>query len=804
MGGISAEDDGRYQLGDDALEVLRDLKRWIRFYDEKTNRMDVARCIYEANLIAGDLLPILATWPESEMGSKFKSRIALACVELMVPLTWPMEKDRERMTVNHHRHMPVLELGQVEYKRVIINYDQARILHTAVRLALPSMAMPIGERSGRDQGIIKLVLFFLRNMASISPPPNVKYDGDEAQISRSAIIDAFSYQDIFHVLLMMTSNMGEDFRTEDTTVMEIIYHLVKRVDISQLFMDEKEVQKSNANELAAMMQKETAMLSAYSKPSRHSRFGAMVWVNRGDGKMSTVSGQDALVDAATRTRKMDNSKTFKPARRAKKENQVDLEMGLPQKLNTRANKQLREFVEEFLDSGFNPLFTHVRKTIDREAPHVMAYHRRQYFYLVAWFLEAERARRKAKQANDKKKAAEEVNSFNLVAGALSQEMFITLNKALHEAMEYKDWHELTAVMRCFTQILLTVQDMTACGNDDDEEIAENVLSRLFYEEATHDIIASISRNYKDQGFNYLDAATELVHHFLRILEAYSKQNVDMQVRSRKRTRRKKKKAAAEANGDTSVANDDDDEGENSGDDGASAERVTKERKFDFHRFTSRFTPQAVVDTFVAFTRFYRDLDASQLKRAHRYFYRLAFKQELGVMLYRVDIISLFYNMIKGQEPLDRSSPMYKEWEELVKQILRKCFKKLEERPELLIEMLFSKLQGTAHFLEFGYEKQTLSKSQPKPGAELEFRHTEERDQQIAIVVGALLDKNHSDHIRWLKDVLSAAEKERQSWVDKEASAPALDDPFADDEEQAQPPELKQPPIICKNPFIIPE
>ena len=46
-----------------------------------------------------------------------------------------------------------------------------------------------------------------------------------------------------------------------------------------------------------------------------------------------------------------------------------------------------------------------------------------------------------------------------------------------------------------------------------------------------------------QGFEYLDACTELTHTYLRILEAYSKQNVDLQLRSRRWTRRKKKKAA---------------------------------------------------------------------------------------------------------------------------------------------------------------------------------------------------------------------------------------------------------------------
>ncbi|KAF4120491.1 replication fork protection complex subunit Tof1/Swi1 [Geosmithia morbida] len=807
LGGVSADDDGRYQLGDDALEVLRDIKRWIRFYDEKTNRMDVARCIYEANLIGGDLLPILATWPENDMDSKFKSRLALACYEVMVPLTWPMERDRERMTVNHHRHMPVLELAQVAYKQAIINYDSARVLHTAVRVALPSMALPIGDRTQRDQGVIKLVLFFLRNVASISPPPGVKYDGDETQVSRSATIDAFSYQDIFHLLLTLASNMGDEFRNEDATVMEIIYHLVKRVDIEQMFMDEQQLHRAKADELSTLMKKEEAMLKSHSRPSRHNRFGTMIWMKREDGRMTTLTGQDAISDSATRQRKMDSTKTFKPPRRGKKEDKLDREMGPAPKLDSRANQQLRSFVEDLLDAGFNPLFSHVRKSIDREASYLMQYHRRQFFYLVAWFLEAERMRRKSKKESRPAGGAEgseEVTSFNLVAGVLNQEMFITLNKAMHESYEYKDWHELAAVMRCFTQILLTVQEMMQCGNEDDEEIAENTLSRLFYEETTHDMLANIIRTYKDQGFDYLDAATELLHHFLRILEAYSKQNVDMQVRSRKRTRRKKKaagkkKADGEAGDgdDDGGAEEDDDDGSGE-DDTAAAEKASKERKFDFHRFSMRFTSQGVVDTFVTYAKYYRDLSEPQLKRAHRFFYRLAFKQDMSVMLFRVDIIHLLHKMIKGPEPLDRSamgSSAFREWEELVKQILRKCTRKIEERPELLVEMLFSKLQSTAYFLEYGYEKQTVSggKAQARPAVELEFKHTEERDRQVAIVVGALLDKRQADEIQWVKKVLSDAEVERRSWEDAERARQLEEAAFDDEDDAAKEPEM--PPAI---------
>lgn len=738
--------------------------------------MDVARCIADANLVTGDLIHILALWKENCKDERYKSRLALACYELLAPLTWPIEKNKETMTINHHRHVPVLELAQLKYKRDILNFDGAQILHTAVRVALPSMAMPIGDRTQRDVGIIKLVLYFLRNVAMITPPPGLRFDGDETQISRSALIDAFSYQDIFLTLLTLASNMGEEFNTEDVILMEVIFHLIKRVDVKKLFLNEQELRKAKTDELAGAMKKEASMLRSYSRkaPTRHSRFGTMLWIQKSDGKVSSLSGQSALADVSSRERKLDETKTFRPPRRAAKESMEPKDLGPQVILNARANNQLCGFVEEFLDSGFNPLFSHLRKTLEREGTEVMQYHGQQFFYTVAWFLEAARARQQSKK--DKTSSADDqVSSFQLVAGVLNQEMFIALKRNLHRSFTDGDWRELNAVMRCFTQILLTIQEMFASENEDDQEIAENALSRLFYEEITHDTIVNIVRAYKDQGFDYLDACTELVHTYMRVLEAYSKENVDMQVRSKKRTR-KKKKAAVAASQD-GEANGSDDEDAGSADDQASAEKTAQERKFDFKKFANRFVPQGVVDTFVKFTKYYRDLDESQLKRAHRYFYRLAFKQDMSVMLFRVDIIHLLYNMVKGPEPLDKSSGMYKDWEELVKQILRRCVKKIEERPALIIEMLFSKINSTAYYLEYGYDKQVLSSSTPKPAAALEFRRPDlTLAEQVATAVGLLLDKNEADQIEWVKNQLAACEVVRSVWEAGEKAKLMVEEP----------------------------
>ncbi|KAH8821625.1 timeless protein-domain-containing protein [Xylogone sp. PMI_703] len=777
LGGYEPE-EGKYVLGDDALAVLRDLKRWLKLYDEKANRLDVARCLAESNLVGGDLLHILAGWPEDATDHKVKSKIALGCLELLVPLTWPIEKDPSEMTVNHHRHVPVLQIAQLGYKRAIINFDGARILSTAVRCALPSMALPLSDRSTRDEGIIKLVLYFLRNMVMIAPPPNVEYEGDEAEISRSATIGAFDYQDIFHLLLTVCSTMGEEFNTQDVVAMEILFHLVKGVNVEKLFSTKEELSNDKVDEFVRLRAKEKAMLRGYQKnaPTRHNRFGTTVWVDREGGKKSVVTSQAALTDRAVALADIDKSKKFKPPRKSVKGDNGYLDFNTPVSLNMSATRQLRKFVEEFLDSGFNPLFIHIRKAMDREAERILEYHHLMFFYLISWFLEAERVRRKKSQSGKGKgqQATEDVSSYALVAGVLNQETFVTLNRAMESNLENKIWHDLSAGMKCFTQILLTVQEMAGSPLEDDQEIAENILSRIFYEETTHDRVAQITRTYKDQGFGYLDATTEFAHNYMRILEQYSKQNIDLQVRSRRRIRRKKKaEAQTEEGGEGDAA------GDSEAEDEARAERTSRERSFDFKRFVVKFLSQGCIDTFVSFIKYYNDLNAEQLKRAHRFFYRVAFKEEMSVMLFRVDIIALLYKMIKGPEGLDRTASYYKEWDELVKQLIRRCIKKWEERPELAVEMLFSKNTHTAHYLEYGYEKQTIA-AKPRAAAELEVKPGMEWEQQVAVVVSALLDKGDGEDVQWIKSELFSAENERRSWEDMNKAMDSIEESTSGD------------------------
>jgi replication fork protection complex subunit Tof1/Swi1 len=247
-------------------------------------------------------------------------------VELLVPLTWPIEKNDLQMTINHHRHTPYLQVAQLSYKRGILTHSTSKILRTVVRIGLPSIAQSMSERTNRDEGIIKLVLYFLRNVAMIATPRNLPVDGDETEVSRSATINAFHDQDILHLLLTISSTMGEDFNTQDVVVLDVLFHLLKGIDVEKLFMDEKQLGVKHTNELQGLLTKELSFKREYARnaPTRHNRFGSMIWIKRDEDRVSTLSGQDILLNEARSLAKLDNKKWNKPRGRVGKTEELSL------------------------------------------------------------------------------------------------------------------------------------------------------------------------------------------------------------------------------------------------------------------------------------------------------------------------------------------------------------------------------------------------------------------------------------------------------------------------------------------------
>lgn len=222
-------------------------------------------------------------------------------------------------TMHHLVHRPFLQTAQAAYKRAILHHDTAKILRTIMRVSLPAVAQSQTDRDPTQDSIIKVVLYLLRNVAAIGPPEGTSADED-MEISRSATIDAYHRQDIFTLILTIGSNLTEDYSTHDVELLDILFHLVKGVDVDRLFMDKDELMSANTRELQGLLGKEKSLLAGQARyaSSRHNRFGTMMWRKRDGGRMSTVIAKTTAPNDQVLLHEMDQSKKWKKPRRPMK------------------------------------------------------------------------------------------------------------------------------------------------------------------------------------------------------------------------------------------------------------------------------------------------------------------------------------------------------------------------------------------------------------------------------------------------------------------------------------------------------
>lgn len=333
--------------------------------------------------------------------------------------------------------------------------------------------------------------------------------------------------------------------------------------------------------------------------------------------------------------------------------------------------------------------------------------------------------------------------------------------------------------------LLTVQDMALSPLEEDQEIAENMQNRIFYEEDTLELILSLLRNYKAQPFGYLDACTELAHFHLRLLEQYSKQNTYIFVKAKRQKTRRKKAPVAE--GEQAVTlNESDDEVE------AENRRNVRERTFDFIRYESKFLTNSCVDTFLKHLAYYNELEYVQIKRALSFLHRVFVKREQETVLFRIDVLDLLNRMVQGKDALPHSHPAFKEVDQFTKYYIKQLVRKLQKTPALYVELLFSKTTRSNFFIQHGHDQENTIKK-PRQPAELEVSPKLSYDEQIGVALSVLMNENKDDSVDWLKGVVGRAIDERQSW-ESELTARRMEEVNLDGDQETETEAPKPDPI----------
>ena len=194
------------------------------------------------------------------------------------------------------------------------------------------MAIPRRDRPERDDHIVSLAICLLRNLVEISGRSTqaAGIDRDKNEFSRSETIMSFEKSDVFNLLAALGAGSTDEFEKIDCLLLEVLYHLLKGVNVEDVFLNAVEARsvphlflfpnsKKPLVDLSNMLRKEKIAKRQHKRfgPTRHNRFGTMISVVKDNDLRLTVLGQTPLLNCQAHTlEKLDAAKKFHKPNRA--------------------------------------------------------------------------------------------------------------------------------------------------------------------------------------------------------------------------------------------------------------------------------------------------------------------------------------------------------------------------------------------------------------------------------------------------------------------------------------------------------
>ncbi|BGP38765.1 Topoisomerase 1-associated factor 1 [Rhodotorula kratochvilovae] len=765
-----------YSLGDQVVGCLKDLKRFWRM-DEKDDDRTVARIFHEVGVLQKDLLPIL----RMTLGTGAKGdRIALACVELIGAMTWPInvaEELRDAQLLGELKQgmdYATLIRAQRSYKAAILKKKTGVLKHMMIILA-NSLSKSRRDRTPKDENVISLVLHVFRNLAYLTDRHTTSTSAAAIEDSslQSDMIVAFQKEGVLDLLLAMSSQAdSNDYAPWNMVVLDILHLIYGGVRPEELMVPVGKVEQNRLREmldLEARQQHNDFGL----KGSRHSRFGTTIAM-QSNGKKYILHKQSTLAEGPEKT--LDKIKRSK----AKKLRQDD-DLAPPSQLRPEAIGVLAQTSRRFVESAFNPFFSSVLRDIRMERLKVRESDTVRFLYLSAFFLEFFLL----VYHDDEKRGVSHVDEenghdFGMVAEMTEPHAIGFVTMRMKNALEEKPplWTDLHAGVQCFTQILLVIEALQATGNPDHIDVAEILQNKLYYEAETLDMVVALVTRYNGQSYKFLDAVLNLAYTLLRMLEKYSKSKAYMYVR-----KKKAKKAAAKKKKQPDGADENEGDGLGMGGEDEEEQEIESgtvsfgEHAFQFEKFEQRFADESVLATCMVHLQSYKTFRSpEQMKRIVALMHRQAVKAKSEGLFYKPTVLELFRRIMEDRDISEAREGPNLDLRKLIEYILRKFFKAVQDHPFLLLECFFPKSRTQLGKMRLGEadpygdsdDDTLIYKARPllhaKKIGEVEvapgFTHT----QQIGIAIACLVEAGEQKLIDFIKSQLVLASAARTEIV----------------------------------------
>ncbi|KAG9063735.1 Topoisomerase 1-associated factor 1 [Linnemannia hyalina] len=392
-----------YVMGDECLECLKDIKKFIKYYEEAGDNVALT-FLGKMGILEKDLIPIILL--NSPADNSTKERLVLACskisaqkdalmerVELMVPMTWIIDyEELKRIATAEEDHSIVGNL--YEKNEILRSYKKAflqpGVLDAVFNVLLRPLQVEYRVRTTRDTAIIRLGLSLFRNLVAIRDA-EVSLAGSMDQflssIMQDQLLERFQQENVMSLLVTLASSSKDAQLAEwNAIIMEIFYYIFSGVDPEELMPGVVSSTGSVRNsKLEELLQKEEREKQAQSTAGRkrHDRFGTTGEARLTDGRRMVLHQKGALFSSIEK--QLDNVK--KPKAKTKRLK----ELGEFKKTLSRSGAEnLRNIALTVLESCFNPLYESIRRDIEMGRERVKPYHLGQFHVLMTFLLQFRR------------------------------------------------------------------------------------------------------------------------------------------------------------------------------------------------------------------------------------------------------------------------------------------------------------------------------------------------------------------------------------------------------------------------------
>ena len=744
-----------YKLGHDALACLKDIKRWIRAVDEKQNNYEVALACADCGLIQNDILVILCQW-EQKMAKKeiirnktSMEKIMLSCLEILVLLTWPVDFDKN-LSDNQKLLYANIRKIHVLYKKHILTYNGGQLLKAVIRLVLPVLQKSKIDREPRENQILRLVLYLVRNILAIEPatssisskarntivasadlPSGVSQD----DISINNVLKVFKRNKVLMLLLTISGSINVEFDKElfGEVTLECIYLMIKGIEAKDVLVrppplpyapsvsTDASAPLAPLSSTVGMQLLDLLATEARKKQAqtlkiatRHGKFGTLLSIRSSDATSYVVSGEAALANTDGTLDKLDKSKTWKNPNHFKYDSDDYVQTSSPVYLTAQGRHIFFEFIDEFLSGGcFNNLIEVMASKLTSQSEYstVDDLSNASYFFTIAWFLNYQREQIMLNNTAS--------FDFGSVRAALSEINFILIVTYFRDSFAKKSWNSLHVAMICFKELLqisnsifgkkrtTTDEEEEDTQYEIDRELAEGIIRKLFSFNDFLNILVLIPQSAFKHSPRFLKQSIHVITIILKSFESFAKEDLQLYVQTKRKQGKQNRKRINELNRDTdaklsAAIYDSDDE--------AIAENireVTRERRLNFQATEVRFFHQAIVTAYIEYLSRFQDLTHDDIKICLSYFHKLFVVRKDYNGLFRLDFMQMLHKL---KSHLPRGSSIRLKVEEFIYYFMKK-FKVALGRFPNIIEVLFPRIEESACkcYLSTGdlYEKEDL-------------------------------------------------------------------------------------------------